>query len=74
MILPKNYFFQNIKIMLNSIPWMTLKSSVVIFQALKPLQSQWPLQPQKPYFTKERPDSGGWIIPGTKITNSGPFL
>ena len=33
-----NFFFQNIKIKLNSNAWMTLKSSVVIFQALKPLQ------------------------------------
>ena len=33
-------FFQNIKIKLNSNAWMTLKSSVVIFQALKPLQPQ----------------------------------
>ena len=61
MILPKKFFFQNIKIKLNSIPWMTLKSSVVIFQALellqahwphRPLQPHWPLQPQKPHFTK----------------------
>ena len=31
-----------------SLAWMTLKSSVVIFQALKPLQSQWPQWPQQP--------------------------
>ena len=31
-------FFQDVKIKLNSNAWMTLKSSVVIFQALKPLQ------------------------------------
>ena len=62
---------------------MTLESSAVIFQALKPLQPhwphrplrpQWPLQPQKPYFTKELPDSDGWIILGTKMTNSCQFL
>jgi hypothetical protein len=34
--------FQNIKIKLNSRTWLTLKFSVVIFQALEPLQSQWP--------------------------------
>ena len=62
---------------------MILKSSVVPFQALEPLQPRWPqrplqpqqpLQPQKPFFTKELPDSGGWIIPGTKMTNTVPFL
>ena len=42
-----HFFFQNIKIKLNSIPWMTLKSSVGIFQALEPLPPQWPLQPQQ---------------------------
>ena len=44
----KSMFFQNIKIKLNSRTWMTLKSSVVIFQTLEPLQPQWPLQPQQP--------------------------
>jgi hypothetical protein len=34
------FFFQNIKIKLNSNAWMTLKSSVVIFQAFKPLEPQ----------------------------------
>ena len=66
----KNIFFQNIKIKLNLrtwLTWMTLKSSVVIFQALEPLQPHWPLQPQKPYFTKELPDPDDGIIPGTKI-------
>ena len=62
---------------------MTLESSVVIFQALellqphwphRPLQPHWPLQPLKPYFTKKLPDPDGWIIPGTKMTNTGPFL
>ena len=48
MILTKNICFQNIKIKLNSGTWMTLQSSVVIFQALEPLQPQWPLQPQQP--------------------------
>ena len=45
------FLFQNIKIKLKSRTWMTLKSSVVIFQALEPLQPQrphWPLQPQWP--------------------------
>ena len=56
---------------------MTLKSSVVIFQALEPhqpLQLHWHLQPQKPYITKKLPDSDGLIIRGTKMTNTGPFL
>ena len=62
---------------------MTLKSSLVIFQALEPLkpqrhhqplQPQWPQQPWKPYFIKELPDIDDWIIPGTKMTNAGPFL
>ena len=46
MILPQKIFFQNIKIKLNSWTWMTLKSLVVTFQALEPLQPQWPQQPQ----------------------------
>ena len=33
---PKKYFFQNIKIKLNSRAWMTLKSPVLILQALEP--------------------------------------
>jgi hypothetical protein len=37
---PQKYFFQNIKIKLNSSTRMTLKSPVVIFQALEPLQPQ----------------------------------
>ena len=62
---------------------MTLKSSLVIFQALEPLQPQqphWPLQPQwpqqslKPYFIKKLPDLDNWIVHGTKMTNTGPFL
>ena len=61
---------------------MTLNSSVVIFQALEPLQPpwphqplqpQWPLQPQKPYFIKKLPGHDGWIILGTKMTNTVPF-
>ena len=83
MNLPNQYFFQNIKIKLNSRTWMTLKSSVVIFQTLEPLQPQWPLQPQQPpwpqwplqpHFIKNITDCDGWIIPGTKMTNTGPFL
>ena len=62
---------------------MTLKSSVVIFQTLEPLQPRWPhwplqpqrpLQPQKPYFTKELRGPDSWIVPGTKMTNTVPFL
>ena len=40
--LPKTFSFQNIQIKLNLMTWMTLKSSAVIFQALEPLQPQWP--------------------------------
>ena len=45
------FFFQNIKIKLNSRTWMALKSSAVIFQALEPLQPQWPPQPPWPQWT-----------------------
>ena len=41
------FFFRNIKIKLNSRTIMALKSSVVIFQAIKPLKPQWLLQPQQ---------------------------
>ena len=83
MIIPKNYFFQNIKIKLNSNAWMTLKSSVVIFQALKPLQPQWPQWPQQPqwpqwppqpHFIKKSTDPDGLIILGTQMTITSPFL
>ena len=40
--------FQNIKIKLNIRTWMTLKSSVVIFQTIEPYQQMWPLQFQQP--------------------------
>ena len=36
-------YFQNIKIKMNSETWLTLQSSVVIFQVLEPLQPPWPL-------------------------------
>ena len=79
----KSIFFLNIKIKLKSRIWMTLKSSVVIFKTLEPLQSQWTLQPQQPllpqwplqpHLIKNITDCDGWIIPGTKITITGPFL
>ena len=79
----KDFFSKNIEIKLSSRTWMSLKSSVVIFEALKPLQPQWPQQPQQPrgpqwpqqpHFTKKLPEPDGWIIPGTKITSAGPFL
>ena len=78
----KSIFFQNIKIKLNSRTWMTLKSSVVIFQALEPLRPQWSLQPQQPlrpqwplqpHFIKKNitaPDV--WILPGNQMTNTCP--
>jgi hypothetical protein len=78
----KNYF-QNIEIKLNSNAWMTLKSSIVIFQALKPLQSQWPQWPQQPqwpqwpwqpHFIKKITDPDGLIILSTQMTNTSPFL
>ena len=80
---PKILSFQNIKIKLNSRTWMTLKSPIVIFQALEPLQPQWPQQPQQPqwpqwprqpHFIKTFTDPDGWILPCTKMTNNGPFL
>ena len=49
----------------------------------EPLQPHWPQQPRKPhwphqphqaYFLQEIPDHDGLIIPGTKMTNTGPFL
>ena len=82
MILPQNLLVQNIKIKLNLITWMTMKSSVVIFQALEPLQPHcphqprqphWPQQPLLPYIIKVLPEPDCWIIPGTKMTNNGPF-
>ena len=38
------------------------------------LQPHWPHQPIQPYFIKELPDSDGWMIPGTKMAKTGPFL
>ena len=68
---------------MNSRILLTLKSSVVIFQALEPLQPrrphwplqpQQPLQPQKPYFIKELRGPDSWIVPGTNMTITVPFL
>ena len=76
-------FFQNMNIKLISNAWMTLKSSVVIFQTLKPLQPQWhqwPQQPQRPqslcqpHFIKEFTDPDGLIIYNTQMTNTSSFL
>ena len=83
MILPRKYFFPNMKIKLNSNAWITLRSSVVIFQPLKPLQPQWPQWPQqpqwpqwpqKPHMTKKFTDLDGLIISSTQLTNTSPFL
>ena len=49
------FSFQNIQIKLTLMIWMSLKSSVVIFQALEPLQPQWPLQPQQPQWPQWPP-------------------
>ena len=40
----------------------------------QPRQPHWPHQPHQPYFLQEIPDHDGLIIPGTKMTNTGPFL
>ena len=83
MILTKNICFQKIKIKLNPGTWMTLQSSVVIFQALEPLQPQWPLQPQQPqwpqwpqqpHFIKIITETDGAIIPSTQMIKNSPFL
>jgi hypothetical protein len=37
----------------------------------QPQQPQWPRQP---HYIKKITDPDDWIIPGTKITNNGPFL
>ena len=77
------FFFSKHKVKANSNVWMTLKSSVVIFQALKPLQPQWPQWPQQPqwpqwpqqpHFIKKFTDPDGLIIPSTQMTNISPFL
>ena len=79
----KNNFFQNVKIKLNSNALMTLKSSVVVFQALKLLQPQWPQRPQQPQWphdlnslisSKKVTDPDDLIIPSTQMTNTSPFL
>ena len=50
---------------------MTLRSSVVIFQALepilpqRPLQPPWPQWPLQPHFIQKIADPDGLIIPGT---------
>ena len=83
MIPPKYFVFQNIKIKLNSNAWMILKSSVVVFQALKLLQPQWPQRhqqpqwpqwPQQPHLIKKITDLDDLIIPSTQMTNTSPFL
>ena len=75
----KTFFFQNIKIKLNSRTWMTWKSSVVIFHLQpqwpqQPQQPQWPQWPRQPHFIKNFTYPDGWIIPVTQMTNTGPFL
>ena len=79
----RKHVSQNIKIMLNSRTWMTLKSTAVIFQALEPRQPHWPQRPRQPlwhhwplqpYFIKGNPGPDGWIIPGSKMIKIGPFF
>ena len=83
MLLPQKTIFQNTKIKLNSNAWMTQKSSVVIFQALKPLQPQWPQWPQQPqwpqwprlpHFIKKITAPDGLIILNTQMTNNSSIL
>ena len=74
MILPKRYIFQKINIKLNSRSWMTWKSSVGIFLSLEHLQPQWPQWPRQPHFIKDFTYPDGWIIPGTQMTDTDPFL
>ena len=63
--------------LLNSRTRMTLKSSIVILQALETTAPQWPLQPHwrqqslQPYFLKKLPDPNGLII---KMTSIGHFF
>ena len=59
---PQKKIFQKIKIKLNSRTWMTLKSPVVIFQALEPLQPQWPQQPLWPQKIKNCLHFAYWVI------------
>jgi hypothetical protein len=79
----QNFFFQNIKTKLNSRTWMTLRSSVVIFPTLEPMQPKCPLQPQQPpwpqfplqpHFIRKVTDPDVLIISGTKMTNTGTLL
>ena len=67
----------------NEAEFNNLDDSVVNAQTLEhlqphwpqqPLQPLWPHQPLQPYFIKELPEPDGWIIPDTKMTNTGPFL
>ena len=62
---------------------MTLKSSEVVFQALKflqpqwpqrPQQPQWPQWPQQPHIIKKFTNPEGLIISSTQLTNASPFL
>ena len=62
---------------------MTLKSSVVVIQALKllqpqwpqrPQQPQWPQWPQQPHSIKKITDPDDLIIPSTQMTNTSPVL
>jgi hypothetical protein len=70
MILSKNYFFQSIEIKKN----IRIQGPVSLWISQQTLQPHWPYQPLKPYFLKKNPDTDGWNIPGTKRTNTGPFL
>ena len=82
MILPKTFSLKNIKIKLNSITWMTLKSLGVIFQALKlcslndlnSLNNLNGLNDLDSLISSKKILILGWIISGTKMTNTRSFL
>ena len=83
MILTQNICFQKTKIKLNSGTWMIFQSSVVIFQALEPLQPQWHLQPQQPqwpqwprqpHFVKKITYPDDWIIPSSQTKKQALFV
>ena len=74
--------YQKIKIKLNSRTWMTLKSSVVIFQALNfgslnglySLNNLHGLKVLYNLISWKNNARDGWILPGNQITNIGFFF
>ena len=71
------------KVEFKNLSRFTLKTSVVIFQVLTPLQPlqplwpqqpRWPQWPRQPHFIKKFTQHDGWIIPSPQMTNTSPFL